>query len=290
MDFRLAAAERWTLFALVCLVSVCVVTSQRTYMRTCECEPQSNGFCAFTLLLPEAANGAASTCPTQAPGDVSMVTDGGMTSLTEVEERLDALETNVTSLSQSVATLTSNAVENAVMLAQLQGRSMQLSDRLTALESALTNMTSPHDDVSNDTASRVQELSELMQEVNNTLTDVIAALENVGTEFASLSLQVENVAMTSEQTREELGDAIENLRENVTSRTDELARKIDMMTSCARRSLLVDGNDARIDDADVTASSEASDATAAMVRIRNSGSAWCSDGKQTNDESNAGKP
>ena len=201
---------------------------------------------------------------------------GHLRSMHDAEARLEALESTVTQLSASVATLTSHATDNVMLLTQLQERSMELSDRVHLLEITLANVTSTGDDVSNETTNRIAELQEQLQRLHKLVNDVMTSFENVTADMTSLRAQVETNRMKISE-NEALRDEFDAFTENVTSLVDTVAQQT--MTSCTRRALLIDGSDAQIGDDDVTASSEANDTTASKVRIRSSDSAWCSEGK-----------
>lgn len=86
------------------------VSSQRTYMRHCDCEYTVDGKCAYTLLLPQSSE---STCSTS-----------------------ESPSSDIESLKSNVSSLLAQTLENAHLLSQLQGSVLYVMQELQNFKSS----------------------------------------------------------------------------------------------------------------------------------------------------------
>ena len=260
---------------LVVLISILatMTSSQRTTMRTCDCEYTVDGRCAYTLLLP-AGGSDASTCPQ---------TGGGSELTSEEVARLDAVQSNVESLSTNVSQLSSQTLQNAQLLSMLQSRVMTLYDRTANLTSHTGNTTQNDGMMTSDVQEQIDQQTESIAAIANSLALLQNDVTSVRNDVTSLT---ENVQMNAADVDAMRGN-FTRMRSELEAAEEEVGRmqaRIDALTSsgelCASRGLLVDTNpEAEIPADVITVSSQYNDDHGPeKVRIHYTGSgagAWC---------------
>ena len=237
--------------ALVLSLIIAGSDAQRTYRRSCDCEPTADGKCSYTLLLPLAAAGTCSdaTAPI-----------GNQSAWSASYEQVAALRGNVSRLSDWLA-------DQARLLTQLQGSVLTMQ---RAIAGAPLSPGGGSVDVSAVVAQHATAIASLRYNVNNLHRIVDGVAETVdGLRRNFTRLDAVGGAAPSPG-----GDS------GVESRVNRLSRDVVRLTDvtrhlCRKRGLLVSGQTRSILDASISLSSRHSARhDRSKTRLTASG-AWC---------------
>ena len=241
------------LTVLMLALQCTVLSAQRTYQRSCECEYTVDGKCAYTLLLPAGSGETGATCPSNS-------------------EKTDLLQSELANLQEQVTQLSESTAEQTQVIAQLQ------SDLLAEVINKLALITSCDCSAIDSTFVQHSEQLQMLQaeleqnyitykKLNNTLNELMVSASITETE------QMELKAV-----QDQLSSNVQTLDESIRGQAKEIQ---DTFYLCRQKGLIVSGQEAFVPDEQITASSTYDDSHSAVrsrIYMEKDGAfsgAWC---------------
>ena len=242
------------------VMTIGLTLSQRTSLRSCDCEYTVDGRCAYTLMLPLAnQEGATPYCPQRT--DVS---SNNNTNDVAANERLNDIEASVQSLDANLTQVNQWTMQNAQLLSVLQNRVMTIQERVGIINESDYTMqdTSSGNAAMNQSIASLQSQADRQADRIDTLADSVNNIANDVTTLRSDYNTLETRLATATDDYQRLSASYATLNNELSMKSQELEslkNTVDSYKSagllCRQRGLLVEGPNQTFDVNQVQVSS-----------------------------------